>query len=38
MPSVGGGAFAVHAARHGSAPVTGAERHAITLAAAFCVQ
>jgi len=38
MPSVAGGAFAVHAAQHGSAPVTRPERDAIALVAAFGVQ
>lgn len=38
MPSVAGGAFAVHAAQHVSAPVTRAGRKAVALAAAFGVQ
>ncbi len=38
MSLVAGGAFAVHAARHGSAPVTRAERDTYALAAAFGVQ
>jgi hypothetical protein len=37
-PSVAGGAFAVQGEAHGSAPVTRAERHAITRAAAIGVQ
>src|SRR5262249_38606069 len=38
ISQVAGAAFAVHTARHGSAPATRAEPDAIALAAAFGVQ
>jgi hypothetical protein len=38
MSVLGGGAFAVHASQHGSAPVSGAEHHATARAAASGVQ